>query len=248
MIKDFFDGITAYGAALRHISQYRLWGYVLVPGILCVLVGLGIFGLAWGLADNIGDLIDNIWPWEWGKSIVEKIADVFGGLLVALLGLIVFKQIILVVTAPVMSLLSEKVEDQIMGNDRAGRGMSVGQIISDISRGLRIALRNIVREILLSIVLLVLGLIPLFSPFSAVLLFLLQAYYAGFGNLDFALERHFRFRGSVEFVHRHRGLAMGNGVVFIALLLTFVGFLFVLPLSTVAATIETVKRVKPAVE
>jgi len=45
----------------------------------------------------------------------------------------------------------------------------------------------------------------------------------------------------VRFVRRHRALALGNGLVFMALLLTLIGFLFALPLGAVAATLETVR-------
>jgi CysZ protein len=67
-----------------------------------------------------------------------------------------------------------------------------------------------------------------------VFIFVTQAYYAGFGNLDFTLERHFRVRESVRFVRRNRGLAIGNGTVYLLLLLSVVGFLVALPLATVA--------------
>lgn len=246
MIKDFIEGMTAYGTALNHVSKYNLWGYVLLPGLISLLLGLGVFGLAWSLGDNVGDFIDNVWKWNWGRAVVEKASDVIGGLLVLLAGLMIFKQLIMVVTAPLMSILSEKVENQLRGNENGGTKLSLRQIISDILRGLKIAVRNIIRELLLTVFLMVFGLIPLFSPFAAVLIFLLQAYYAGFGNIDFALERHFRFSESVRFVHRHRGLAIGNGVIFLLLLFTFAGFLLALPLGTVAATIETVKRLPKA--
>ncbi|MEK7255392.1 MAG: EI24 domain-containing protein, partial [Bacteroidota bacterium] len=172
---------------------------------------------------------------------VEKIAQLFGGLLVLAVGLLIFKQLVFVVTSPFMSLLSEKVENQLRGKPGGGN-WSPNQILSDILRGLRIALRNLIRELLATIFLLLLGLFPLFTPFTTALIFILQAYYVGFGNMDFALERHFRYRESIRFVHRHRALALGNGVVFLLLLLTFIGFLFAISLGTVAATIETVKR------
>lgn len=242
MLTNFISGITSYGAAIRHVSNHGLWAYVLAPGLLCILIGLGVFGAAYGLSDNVGDLIDNLWRWDWGRGVVEKIAQVFGGLLVLFLGLIIFKQIIMVLTAPFMSILSEKVENQLLGNAEGGTKLSLPQILSDVSRGLRIALRNIFRELFLTILLLLIGLIPIFSPFTTALIFIVQAYYAGFGNMDFALERHFRYRDSVRFVKSNRALAIGNGSVFLLLLFTFVGFLFALPLGTVAATIETTKR------
>ncbi len=238
--------MRAYGTALNHISQHKLWGYVVLPGLICLLLGITIFGLAWGLADNIGSVIDNIWRWDWGKGAAEKVSKVFGGLLVLLAGLLIFRQLVLVILSPMMSLLSEKVEKQLKGQVELNASFSISQTISNIVRGLRIVLRNILRELLLTLLLLVLGLIPLFSPVAVVLIFLVQAYYAGFGNMDFALERHLKFRDSIRFIHRNRGVTIGNGTVYLLLLFTFVGFLIALPLGTVAATIETIKRLPKA--
>ena len=241
MLNDFFDGITSYGKAIAHVSKYRLWAYVLLPGLLCIVVGIGVFGLAWSLSDNIGDVIDNLWKWDWASETVAKIAQVFGGLIVFILGMVIFKQLVMVISAPFMSLLSEKVESQLLGED-TGIRFSIPQMLSDLSRGLRIAIRNIIRELSITVLLLLLGLIPIFSPFSAGLVFIVQAYFAGFGNIDFALERHFRYSDSIRFVQNNRMLAIGNGAVFMFLLLTFIGFPLALPLGTVAATIETTKR------
>ncbi len=241
MLNDFFDGITSYGKAITHVNKYKLWAFVLLPGLLCIVVGIGVFGLAWSLSDNIGDIIDNLWKWDWASNIVAKIAQVFGGLLVFILGMIVFRQMVMVISAPFMSILSEKVENQLVGRE-SGIRFSIPQALSDLARGLRIAVRNIVRELSMTVLLLLLGLIPIFSPFTAVLVFVVQAYFAGFGNIDFALERHFRYKESIRFVQNNRMLAIGNGAVFMFLLLTFIGFPLALPLGTVAATIETTKR------
>ncbi len=241
MLKNFLDGATSYSTAISHVNKHGLWAYVLLPGVLSILVGIGVFGLAWALSDNIGDLLDNLWPWEKGRSIVAAVAKVFGGLLVLVISLVVFKQLIMVISSPILSILSEKVESQLLGKDVSTK-FSLAQILSDVARGLRIALRNITRELMATLLLLLIGLIPLFTPFTTMLIFMLQAYYAGFGNFDFALERRFRYRESVSFVHENRMLAIGNGAVFILLLFTFVGFLVALPLGVVAATIEAGKR------
>ena len=50
---------------------------------------------------------------------------------------------------------------------------------------------------------------------------------------------------SVKFVKNNRGLATGNGIVFMAfLLIPVIGVILVLPLSVTAATIETVKKIQ----
>ncbi len=238
MIKDFFDGIGGYGKAIAHLFRHGGWLYVFLPGLLCLLVGGSMFWLSWKMADNVGNVLDNLWRWEWGKTVVAKIADVFGGVLVLAFGLVIIRQLLMIITSPFMSLLSERVENQITGR-KNGAGFSLPRMMSDMLRGLRIALRNMWKELLFSLLLLLLGLFPLFSPFAVAGIFLVQAYYAGFGNLDFALERRYRYRDSVAFVQRHRGLAIGNGAVFLLLLFTFIGFLVANPLSTIAATINT---------
>ncbi len=243
MIKDFIDGLYSYGKALQLLSKHKLWGYAIVTGLLSVLLGAGIFSLAWGLSDNLGDTFDNLWRWEWGSEVVAKVAQVFGGLIILVVGLIVFKQLIMVISAPFMSLLSERIENALRGYDASPK-FTVKRALYELVRGLRIAIRNIIRELLLTAFLLVLGLIPLFTPFTTVLIFIIQSYYAGFGNMDFTLERHLSYKDSIRFVNRYRGLAIGNGLVFIVALLTFVGFLFVVPLSTAASAVETIKRLE----
>ena len=66
--------------------------------------------------------------------------------------------------------------------------------------GIRINLRNLGKELLLTIPILIIGLIPVIGIISTVLLFLMQAYYAGFGNMDYTLERHFNYKQSIQFV------------------------------------------------
>jgi CysZ protein len=63
--------------------------------------------------------------------------------------------------------------------------------------------------------------------------------------MDYTLERHFEVKDSVEFVKSNRGLAIGNGIVFMTMLLIpVVGIVLVLPLSVTASTTETVKRIE----
>ncbi len=243
MIRDLLDGAFSYFRAVKIIGRLGLWGYVLIPGLLSVLLALAVVSAAWGWSDDVGGFLTRYWPFEWGSSVVATVSQVFGGLIIALAGLLLFKHLILILSGPFMSPLSEKVEAWLAGYDEPLH-FEATDILKQLLRSIVLGVRNAALEILLSVPLLLLGLIPLLTPLATALIFVVQAYYAGFGNMDFTLERHFMVRRSIRFVRRHRWLAVGNGAVYLLLLLTGLGFLVALPLGVVAATVETVKRLE----
>lgn len=248
MFKGLSNGITAYGRAISIISKLGLWGYVLIPALLSLFLAAIIGTSAWNLSDDIGQQLIAWYPWEMGLSIVERVGTVFSGVLMIALGLMLYKHLIILLSAPFMSPLSEKVENHLLGKSMTIQ-FSMTQMVKDLVRGLRIAFRNIIRESFYLVLLLIAGLIPIFSPFAPFLIIAVQSFYAGFGNIDYTLERHFNVRNSIRFVKDNKGLALGNGVVFMGLLAIGIGFLIAPPLAAVAATIETTKRLelKPSV-
>ncbi|MEM1002880.1 MAG: EI24 domain-containing protein, partial [Bacteroidota bacterium] len=156
------------------------------------------------------------------------------------IGLILFKNIIMALSAPFMSPVSEKIEAHLRGTPYIITSKS--SFMSQLWRGIRINGRNLIMELLITIPILLLKFIPVVNIFSTVMLFILQAYYAGFGNMDYTLERHLSYHDSISFVRKNRALAIGNGTGFLLLLLIpFVGVIMVLPFSVTAASVSTVR-------
>lgn len=240
MLKNILSGIKAYFGALSLISKLKLWKFFAIPMLISFITAIVIFGLAYGLSDNIGNVISKIWIWNWGKQTFTLISSFVGGVIVIAVGLILFKHIIMALSAPFMSPVSEKIEAYYTGNPpHSHRNTSFSQ---QLWRGIKINSRNLMMELLLTIPILLLKFIPIINIFTTVLLFLVQAYYAGFGNMDYTLERHYQYKESVRFVRKNRGIAIGNGIIFmLCLLIPIVGVLLVLPLSVTAASNETIK-------
>ena len=239
MIKDFFAGFTSYFNAFGTISKLGLWGYFLVPIVVSLLLATGLF---FSISAISSSLVGWLLPWiPWGEIVTGWIFKI----LLGLVGLVVFKHLVIAAVSPFMTPLAQKVEEHMTGNYRKYSGSSAGQMVKDFFRGITIALRNIIRELFYIIPLFLIGLIPMFSIPCMVLIFLIQAYYAGFGNMDYTLERHHSIRESARFVKKHRWLAIGNGSAFLLLLGTGVGFLVAPPLAAVAGATETVKRLEP---
>ncbi|WP_452230664.1 MULTISPECIES: EI24 domain-containing protein [unclassified Lacinutrix] len=243
MVKNILQGIKAYTGSFALISKLKLWKFFFIP-IIISLVTATIIGItAYGLSDNVGNFIAKIWFWEWGKETFTSISTVIGGIAVLAIGLIVYKHIIMALSAPFMSPVSEKIEAYLTGvENHTHRQTSFKE---QLWRGIRINIRNLAKELLFTIPLLLLKFIPVVNIFSTVLLFFLQAYYAGFGNMDYTLERHFKYRESIQFIRKNRGIAIGNGIVFMLFLLIPVfGIIFVLPLSVTAASLNTVTLIE----
>ncbi|RED46467.1 uncharacterized protein involved in cysteine biosynthesis [Winogradskyella eximia] len=239
MINNILKGIKAYTGTFALISQLKLWKYFAIPIIISVVTALMIGLSAYGLSDNIGRFIANIWPWKWGSETFTSISTFIGGIVVIATGLILYKHIIMAFSAPFMSPVSEKIEAHLTGVERHNHRKTSFQ--EQLWRGIRINIRNLGKELLFTIPLLLLKFIPIVNIFSTALLFLLQAYYAGFGNMDYTLERHFKYKESINFVGRHKGIAIGNGIVFMLfLLIPVVGVILVLPMSVTASSINTV--------
>jgi len=243
MINNILKGIQTYTGAFALISKLKLWKYFAIPIIISVVTA-AIIGLsAYGLSDNIGRFIANIWPWEFGKGTFTSISTFIGGIVVLAIGLILYKHIIMALSAPFMSPVSEKIEAHLTGIEKHNHRNT--SFKDQLWRGIRINIRNLGKELLITLPILVLKFIPVVNIFSTVLLFLVQAYYAGFGNMDYTLERHFKYRESINFVGKHKGIAIGNGIVFILFLfIPVIGVILVLPLSVTASSINTVNLLK----
>ncbi len=245
MLSGFIEGITSYAKAFSLISKLKLWKHAMVPALLSLIFGGSIIFGAYSLSDNIGGWLISWYPWERGLSLLTKVATVFSGLLTGILGLLIYKYVILILVSPFMTPLSQKVEEHLTGQS-FDEPFSVGKAIQDIIRGIRVSLKNIIKELFFVAGLFLFGLIPLLAPFTTALIFLVQSYYAGFGNMDYTLERHFNVKQSSQFVKRNRGFAIGNGVVFLGLLMIGIGFVIAPPLATVAGTMGVSKRLDKA--
>ncbi|WP_282122800.1 EI24 domain-containing protein [Algibacter mikhailovii] len=240
MVKNIISGIKAYFGAFSLISKLKLWKYFAIPMIISVLTAFLVFSTAYGLSDNIGSFISKIWIWDWGQNAFTAISNFIGGLIIIVIGLILFKHIIMALSAPFMSPVSEKIEIHFTGKVKHNHRNTT--FIQQLMRGIRINGRNLIMELLLTIPILLLKLIPVVNIFSSILLIMVQAYYAGFGNMDYTLERHFKYKESIKFVRQNRGLAIGNGIIFLLfLLIPVIGVILVLPLSVTAASSRTVQ-------
>jgi CysZ protein len=244
MIGDIFKGFFDYFKAFSYFKKGKLGLLAMAPGLLGAILGAVYIYVAYQNSDWIGAWLVSWYPWDWGSANADYISFWLTFILLVVVYLLLLKYIILILGGPFMSPFSERIEQSITGEPGSG-SFAPSQFFKDIWRAIRINARNIVHELGFTLILLVLSLFPAFSPFTSAAIFLVGSYYAGFGNMDFTMERHFNYRESVDFVHRNRGVAIGNGIGFMLLfLIPVIGIFIALPLSTAASTITTVNKIK----
>lgn len=243
MIKNILKGIKAYTGTFALISKLKLWKYFLVPVIISILTASVIGLIAYKLSDNLGRLFAKVWIWDWGKESFTSFSTFVGLIIIVVIGFILYKHIVMALSAPFMSPVSEKIETHLTGVQKHDHRIT--SFKEQLWRGIRINTRNLFKELLFSIPLLLLKFIPGVNIVSAILLILVQAYYTGFGNIDYTLERHFKYDESIKFVRKNKGIAIGNGIVFMLfMVIPIIGIIIVLPLSVTAATTKTVELIR----
>ncbi|NQY06073.1 MAG: EI24 domain-containing protein [Flavobacteriaceae bacterium] len=243
MLKNILNGLKSYLDSFRLLNSLKLWKYFAIPILICFLTATLIISASLFFAEDLGNQIAQLWPFGWAQETVSSISHIIGGLLILAIGLVLFKHMVMAFSAPFMGPVSEKIEAHYLGEVQKDEN-SITNISNSLARGIRINVRNLFKELLFVIPLFLLSLIPVIGIIFTIFIFLVQAYYAGFGNMDYTLERHFKYKDSIKFVQKNRGIAIGNGIGFILLLLVPVlGIIIVFPLSVVAATKDTVHRI-----
>ncbi len=235
MIKDIWKGLSAYTTAVKLLTKQGWWKYALVPGLISFVFASIVVALAWFLGDNIGQILVAAYPFEQGKDFAKILANIIGGTIIVASGLILYKHVVMLLVSPWMTKLSIKIEQSITGRDYVDdRSFSVA-----FMRTMRLNLRIILREILVVALLFLVGVVPILDFTVPILLFLVQAFYSGYGNLDYFMDRRYSVKQSVQFVNKNKGIALGNGIGFLLLLMIPVLGVFLAPtLGTAAATLS----------
>lgn len=245
MLKEIIISIQSYMHAHQFIVKHKLWKWILVPGLFyCILFITGIY-LFW-ISSN--SAIEFLLQQTGAKSWLDKMQDswvsflfIVGQVIFRLVLLLfyfsLFKFLFLIIGAPVFAYLSEKTESIMEGKDFP---FNLRQLLKDIWRAIKIALRNLLWQTVYVVSILILSFIPLFGWVAPLVALLVECYYFGFSMLDYSSERNkLSAAQSIEFIGRHKGLAIGNGLIFYLMhLIPIVGWLFAPSYAVIAATIS----------
>ena len=245
MLKELVIAIQAYFRAHQFIVKHKLWKWIFIPGFIYMLMFMTGIWLFWNSSANFLDWLFNVvgiksWLDSMNNSFLNYLF-ITGTIIVRLILLFfyfsLFKFLFLIIGSPVFAYLSEKTESLIEGVDHP---FSMQQLLSDIWRAVRLALRNTLWQSVYTISILLFALIPVIGWVSPVIAFMVECYYYGFSMLDYSAERHkLSPAQSITFISNRRGLAIGNGMVFFFMhLVPIIGWILAPAYAVIAATLS----------
>lgn len=246
MLKEIVITIQSWGEAHRFILQHKLWKWVIIPGIIYAALfisGMYFFGKS---ATEVVQFIThrlNLSDWiQQFKNSLLGFLFTFTGIIFWLTLLLFyfsfFKYICLIIGSPVFAYISRKTESIIDKNEYAPGWAAIRQ---EIGRSTKIALRNCFWQTVYLFALLILSLIPVIGWIVPLVVLLMECYYYGFSMLDYSFARNkFSVSQSIHFIGRHKGLAIGNGILFY---LMHVAIIFAPAYAIIAGTL-TVHKVQ----
>ena len=247
MLKDIIVAIQSYYQAHQFIVQHRLWKWILVPGIIYSLLfcaGIYLFWISSGNAIDYFLSITGLKKWMNMEESWLKFLFIFGQVIIQLVLILfyfsLFKFLFLIIGSPVFAYLSEKTA-AIM-EDREFP-FSFAQLLKDIGRAIRLALRNACWQTVYLVSILILTFIPVVGWFTPLFALLIECYYLGFSMLDYSCERNkLSASQSVALISEHKGLAIGNGMVFYTMhWIPVAGWILAPSYAVVAATVSMYK-------
>lgn len=245
MLKEIVIAIESFFKAHRFIRKHRLWNWIIIPGIfymLLFIVGMYFF---WESSNAVVSYISGtlgIDKWvHRQESDILSFLFLMGEMMVRLILIFfyfsLFKYLFLIIGSPVFAYLSERTEAIIEGKDFP---FSFRQLMKDIFRGIRLALRNTLWQSVFTVSILILSFFPVVGWVTPVIMLFVECYYYGFSMLDYSCERHkLSPSESIEYITRHKGLAIGNGMMFFLMhLIPFAGWMLAPAYAVVAATLS----------
>ena len=218
--------------------------WIIIPGIIYTLlfiVAMILFARSANEAVSWLSQQLRIEPWLQQErspflSFIFVMAGIMLRLVLFLFYFALFKYLVLIIGSPVFAYLSEKTEATIENREYK---FNLKQILPDAKRGIRLAFRNAGLQTLYMIGLMFLSLIPVIGWITPLIAVIVECYYYGFSMLDYGLARNdFTLQKSIFYSGRHKGLSIGNGIVFY---LMHVVVVFAPAFAIIASSLSVIK-------
>jgi CysZ protein len=218
----FLKGFSSFFRALPFLFEKKLWKFLFVPALIWII----LFFFSWYISTISGNTIRDIFrdtileylpkENEWFLKmyrVIEWVLNLAIRLVVWWILSSFIKYVVLIMLSPVLALLSEKADEMITGKTYP---FTFSNFLRDIRRGIRMALRNMMREYFLIILCAIVSfIIPFAFVITTPFLLLVSWYYSGLSFVDYTLERRgYTLNESITYAQKNKGWICGIGAAF----------------------------------
>lgn len=245
MLKEIIISFRAYFQAHQIIKKHRLWKWILIPGIFYSLLAWVGFIFFWKSSnDATAWILTKAGVKQWLDQLQDGwisflfiTGQIFLHLLLILIYFSYIKYIFLIVASPIFSYLSEKTSS-IIRNEQTT--FTYQELYADILRGSYVAIRNLFWQSVYMITLFIFCFVPIVGWLAPVLFFFMESYYVGFSMIDYCHQRNNTPLLTSRFIiNHHKGLAIGNGIVFYSMhLIPILGWVLAPSYAIIASSVS----------
>lgn len=237
--KSFGSIFTAISFARKH----KMWCVLLIPIAICLLLAIGSnyaaatigdFGAHWAeqLLANI-----NCWGIQTLRTIIYWTLFITTRIAIFIAMMYVGSYIVLLIMSPILSYISSLAFEKRTG---LSVSFSLCQLVSDVWRGIRITVRNIFVQLLITLLIFCLSFIPIVAFFTPILYILAASYFYGFSLADYVFERRrMDINDSIRFAQSRKATMIGLGLPFaLAMAIPWIGLfvaIFISPITVIAS-------------
>jgi CysZ protein len=247
MFKQIKIGFSAYGKAAKFINANKLSGFYVVPFVVNILLFVVTMSIAGFLTEEVTNWCMELLGLDKGGVYYETVGAIlwwFFYIIIKLVSWIILHFIggatMLIILSPLLAYLSDRTS-QILSGKKDPFNATI--FAKNVIRGVVIASRNIILQLLFMLLLFAFSLIPVVGWLSPFFIFIIGSYYYGFSFIDYTCERkQLKLMESIRFMRNNKGLVIANGAVFTGvIMIPWIGPLlagFIAIISVVAATIS----------
>ena len=246
MLKELILAIRTYFSAHRFIVQHKLWKWMIVPGILYAY--LFVLGMNY-FSQSSSFFIESIILKTGLKSWVDTLNNDLIGFFITmgsfwlwftllLFYFALFKYLFLILFAPFFAYLHLRIdaiknETAFVFNSKAYRKL--------IARALLLNVTNLLWQTVYLIPIVIICTLPIIGWFTPIFTILIECYFLGAAMLDYSLASEQKNKvAAAVYVNNHKGLPIGNGLVFYLLhFIPILGWMTAPFYSLIAAQLNT---------
>ena len=258
-----WHGFKAVFQSFSFVAQHRLWPYYIYPILIDIVLSASILAVLiqytdqlaaacsqWlGVSSHQSAQYQSLW------SLLTTAANYSIEIVIWVCSFVIYfifrKNLLILFSSPIMSLLSDRVSEIHTG---VKTGFNGPQFVRGVWRSSLLSLRNVMVELLSSsIIFFVTIFIGLWGgplaiialPLLSVVGFMISSYYFGTSLVDYALERQqLSLAQTIQYNRKKRMGVIGIGAAFHVLLwIPFIGISLSVVLGTVGATLWQERQV-----